>query len=247
MLILISPAKIMRTNGLHQAQSIPYFQHESKQILGLLQTYDVKDLMKLMRVKEAVAIQNKQRFKELQFDVKGTCALETYDGMQYKSMHLEDANEEIWSYLQEHLCILSGLYGLLRPNDSIYPYRLEMQAKLQVNEEKDLYAFWQSRLIRYIKQQYQGQSIINLMSKEYAACVSPLHKKKNWLDIVFYVEKQGMLKVESTQAKKARGMMVRWMAEHVCTDVEEIKLFDMDGYEFDPLLSSPSKFIFIKR
>lgn len=250
MLILISPAKIMRQNGVRAPQCIPYFQNSSKRILEELKQLDIPAYMKLMKVKEAVASENKQRYEQLKFDMDGTCAMETYDGMQFRSMQMNTANEQTWSYVQEHVCILSGFYGVLHPLDSIYPYRLEMQATLAIDETTNLYHFWKDALAKYIhevcsKRHYAH--IINLMSKEYEKSIRPYINPTMWVDIVFYIEKYGVYKSESTQAKKARGQMVRWISDHACRNINEIKAFDVDGYVYSDVHSDDQKLVFIKR
>lgn len=250
MLLLVSPAKIMRQNGLRKPERIPYFHTSSKRILEELKQLNIPSYITIMKVKETVAQENKKRFEELSFDMNGTCALETYDGMQFRSMQMNTAGEAVWSYLQEHLCILSGFYGVVHPLDSIYPYRLEMQAKLSIDNMQDIYHFWKNDLANYITDlctRKQYTYIINLMSKEYEKSIRPYIDTTMWIDIVFYIQKNGVYKSESTQAKRARGQMVRWIGDHQCNTIEDIKVFNVDGYIYSKIHSNDHTLVFIKQ
>ena len=148
-------------------------------------------------------------------------------------------------YIQEHLRILSGFYGILKPFDGVTPYRLEMQAKLRVGERRDLYDFWGNSLAETLFS--ETDCVINLASKEYSICISKnLPENVRFITCVFGEKKDGKVIEKGTICKMARGEMVRYMAEHQITDPEQIQCFDRLNYHFDPVLSERNLFVFIR-
>jgi len=147
------------------------------------------------------------------------------------------------SYVQEHLRILSGFYGVLKPMDGVTPYRLEMQAKANIGGRKNLYDFWGDRLYEEVRD--DSGIIINLASKEYSKCIEKyLQKEDTYITCTFCEMVNGKPVQKGTYAKMARGEMVRFMAEHQIEDVEEIKKFDRLGYVFREDLSKKSEYVF---
>lgn len=249
MIIIISPAKIMQESKRHTPKRCPYFLEQTKAIYEQLCSYDVEQIQSIMKVSSDIAIQCVQRLKTMKFDMEGTCALDLYDGLQFKSMQLDNTGEKEWEYVCQHLRILSGFYGVLTPDDSIYPYRLEMQTPLSVEDCTQLYAFWMDSLAKHIMMERTDHIepyIINLASKEYDRTIRPYILDDTLIDVVFYVRKNHKLKTMSTQAKKARGQMVRFMMEHHIEHLSDIKKFDCDGYRFDESLSDSTHLIFVK-
>jgi len=152
--------------------------------------------------------------------------------------------EQAFQYVQEHLRILSGFYGILKPFDGVTPYRLEMQAKLRAGESKNLYDYWGDSLAK--KLFAETDCIVNLASKEYSVCISKyLSKNVRFITCVFGEEKNGKVIEKGTKCKMARGEMVRFMAENQVTDPEQIKSFDRLNYRFDPSRSNEELFAFI--
>lgn len=250
MLILISPAKTMCAKGKREPVSIPVLYEKSKELLDTIQFYNVEDIMKLMKVKEPIAKETKKKFQEMHFDMQGVCALESYDGIAFKSMQLDMLDRNAWEYLQQHLRILSGFYGMVKPMDSIYPYRMEMQLRLPVKEHKHLYGFWKDEIAQACRndlKNHKEQILVNLASKEYEKVVLPYVEKKQILSIRFLIEKNGVLKTESTQVKIARGRMVSYMAKQQVETKEELKNFKEDGYVYEEHLSGEQEFVFVKR
>ena len=146
--------------------------------------------------------------------------------------------------MQEHLRILSGFYGILRPFDGVTPYRLEMQAKLRMGEAKDLYAFWGDAIARELTE--GTDCVVNLASKEYSQAVEPwLPEGVRLITCVFGEEKNGKVIEKGTQCKMARGEMVRWMAENRVTDPEDLKAFDRLKYRFAPEYSGGDTLVFL--
>lgn len=250
MLILLSPTKTMKTDGKYSPTSIPVFSNESSLILNELRKLSLEEIMKLMKVKEKIAKDCVEQYRRMKLNGEGTCAIETYDGLQYKYMKVNALFEQGIDYVQEHVRILSGFYGLLMPFDSIYPYRLEMQAKLSVKESNNLYLYWKDTIAKACLQQLENDEepyIINLASKEYEKVIRPYIPKENFIDIIFKIEKNKILKTESTQVKMARGRMVRYMAKHNIKKVSDICSFDDDGYQYSEEYSNLYQFVFIKR
>lgn len=249
MLILISPAKTMKEERIHKPLHLPLFLNRSEVIHEAVKQYSVDDLMKLMKINRKIAELTYQRFQNMKFDMSGICALDAYDGIQFRSMNLATAKEDVWTYLDEHLCILSGFYGMVKPFDSIYPYRMEMQTPLSVDGCGQLYAFWMDTMAKELMKErmlHKESYIINLASKEFDRCVRPYITDGTWIDIIFYIRVNDKLVTRSTQAKKARGMMVRYMADHNIEHLEELKGFDQDGYQYHEECSDQTHMIFIK-
>lgn len=240
----------MRTDGKRIPTDIPALCTYSKPILETLQTLDAEEIQTLMKVNEKIAKENQERFQQIQFDKRGTCALETYDGLQFKSIQLDTLDEEAWNYLQSHMRILSGFYGAVRPCDAIYPYRLEMQAKLAVDGQKNLYAYWKDRIAKHCLEACEHDEtpmLLSVASKEYEKAIQPFVPKEKFIQLVFKIEKQGKLKVESTQAKMARGAMIAFLAKSKAQTLDDVKKFDTDGYAYEEELSDETSLVFVKR
>ena len=174
-----------------------------------------------------------------------TPALISYEGIQYQYMAPEVFTQKEWAYVQEHLRILSGFYGVLKPLDGVVPYRLEMQAKATVNGTKNLYEFWGSKL--YQEVQSPGQVVVNLASKEYSKCIEKYRKPEDtYITCIFGEWKSGKVVQKGTMAKMARGEMVRFMAEKEIVNVEDIRNFHRLGYTFEEKLSDDETYLFLK-
>lgn len=248
MIILVSPTKQMKIDLQEEAQ-LPHFLSTSKKIMKQLKKQNQDDIKNLMKVNDKIAVQNKERFTSFRFDQKGTWALHAYCGLQYQQIKPELFNEKESEYANEHIRILSGLYGVLKPYDSIYSYRLEMQCRIGIENYNDLYHLWEKRISKHlidtIKEQ-EEKKIINLSSKEYTKVLSKACREYV-VDVTFKIEKKGVLKVEATQAKMARGKMVRFLVRNQIECAEEIKEFCEDGYQYDEALSNDNEYIFVKR
>ena len=173
-----------------------------------------------------------------------TPAVLAYEGIQYQYMAPGVFTDREYDYVQEHLRILSGFYGVLRPFDGVTPYRLEMQAKLRVGEYKDLYAYWSDSLAKHLF--VETDCIVNLASREYSLCVSKyLPDSVRFITCVFGEEKDGKVIEKGTMYKMARGEMVRFMVEHQITKPEQIKAFDRLNYQYDKARSDEKTFVFL--
>ena len=199
----------------------------------------------LWKCNDQIAALNVQRVRDMDLRNNLTPAIIAYEGIQYRYMAPGVFTDRELSYVQEHLRILSGFYGILRPFDGVTPYRLEMQAKLPVGNAKDLYAFWGDSLAR----QLFGETncIINLASREYSRCVTDhLTRDVVFITCAFCERKDGKLVEKGTLCKMARGEMVRYMAQNQITQPEGLKAFDRLGYRFSPADSDAKTYTFIK-
>ena len=245
MKIIISPAKKMNvdTDSL-QWRDLPVFLSRTQKLCAAMQSMSYDELKKVWKCNDSIAQLNEIRLKNMDLHTRLTPAVLAYDGIQYQYMAPGVFSEQEFSYIQEHLRILSGFYGVLKPFDGVTPYRLEMQAKLMIGESKDLYSFWGSSLAESLFS--ETDCILNLASKEYSICVSKyLPRTFRFITCVFGEEKDGKVIEKGTMCKMARGEMVRYMAENQICDPEKIKGFDRLNYRFDVAHSNDNKFVFI--
>ncbi len=247
MRIIISPAKKMNTDTDTLAwQDMPYFIDKAEVLHEKLRSMSYEELKKLWKCNDAIAAQNVERLQSTDLRTRLTPAILSYEGIQYRYMAPGVFNEEQLAYVQEHLRILSGLYGVLRPFDGVTPYRLEMQAKLQVGGAKDLYAYWGSEIAEKLYQ--ETDCIINLASKEYSVCVSRYKKPGTRLiTCVFGEEKNGKIVEKGTLCKMARGEMVRHLAETRAESPEALQSFACLQYTFSPEHSDENTYVFLLR
>lgn len=245
MKIIISPAKKMiRKEEKPVAVTRPVFYKEAEYLRNLMRQKDFEELKKLWRCNEKIAKQNIERLKELDMDKNLTPAVLAYEGIQYQYMAPQVFTDMQWEYVKRNLRILSGLYGVLKPQDGVIPYRLEMQAKLETEQGKDLYQFWGRKLARELTG--EDSVILNLASKEYSAAVEKyLEKDVIFLNCVFGEVVQGKIKVKGTKAKMARGEMVRFLSENQIENPEEIRQFQGLGYRWSQEHSSEKEFVFL--
>ena len=245
MRIIISPAKKMKVDTDNFPHlDLPEFLPKTEELRRILQSMSDAELKKLWKCNDQIAELNFKRLQGMDLHSRLTPALLAYEGIQYQYMAPGVFTDEAIRYVQEHLRILSGFYGILKPFDGVTPYRLEMQAKLGVGECKDLYAYWGDRLAKSLFD--ETDCIINLASKEYSICISKyLHENMRFITCVFGEEKDGKVIEKGTMCKMARGEMVRYMAENRIETPEQIKSFDRLNYRFDPKRSSKEKFVFI--
>ena len=247
MRIIISPAKKMRvdTDSLPW-QDLPAFLPDTEHLAAILQKMDRMELKKLWKCNDSIADVNVERLAHMDLRSRLTPALLAYEGIQYQYMAPGVFSDREFAYVQEHLRILSGFYGILKPFDGVTPYRLEMQAKLKAGEAKDLYGYWNSRLAEHLFA--ETDCIVNLASKEYSVCISRyLPDSVRFITCVFGEERDGKIIEKGTMCKMARGEMVRYLAEQAITDPLEIRAFDRLGYRFDERQSSDKLYVFIKK
>lgn len=246
MRIIISPAKKMKTDtDSFTERQLPQFLQESQTLLDALNKLNYEELKAIWKCNDAITALNIERIQKMDLTRNLTPALFAYEGLQYQYMAPGVLQAEELDYLQQHLRILSGFYGMLRPFDGVVPYRLEMQSKLAGPDFKSLYGFWNRRLADQLFA--ESKCIVNLASKEYSKCISPyLNEDVRMVTCVFGQRVGGKVLEKATFAKMARGEMVRFMAERQIEDVEEIKGFTGFDFEFNEELSNESTYVFIQ-
>lgn len=244
MKIILSPAKKMRVDtDFLLSQTLPVFIDKAELLCQTLKAMPHESLKKLWGCNDAIAEENFRRLESMDLRSGLTPAILSYDGIAYQYMAPSLLEEKQLEYLQEHLRILSGLYGILRPMDGVTPYRLEMQSPLSCNGAKDLYRFWGDSLYQALD---AGDGVIlNLASKEYSKCITPyLQKSDTFITCIFAEKVKGKMTQKATFAKMARGEMVRYLTEHQITSAEDVKRFDRLNYVYREELSSPAEFVF---
>ena len=246
MKIIISPAKKMNidTDTL-PVEGLPVFQKETEKIMHWMKQLTFEESKKLWNCNEKLAELNYNRFQKMDLDNNLTPALLSYEGIQYQYMAPGVFTRKEWDYVQQHLRILSGFYGVLKPFDGVVPYRLEMQAKANISGTKNLYEFWGDKLYGEILD--EDRTILNLASKEYSKCIEKYLKPEDtFLTCILGEWKSNKVIQKGTQAKMARGEMVRFMAEKGIENLEDLKYFNRLDYCFREDLSSEKEYIFIK-
>ena len=246
MRLIISPAKKMNvTPDILEFQGYPEFLEDTDKLRRYVSGLSYGEAKELWKCNDSIAEQNFERFKEMDLRRNLTPAIMAYEGIQYQYMAPSVLDAKALAYIQEHLRILSGFYGILKPLDGVVPYRLEMQAKATVDGHKNLYAFWGKRLAETLFK--ETDIIINLASKEYSKCVSShLTPEITFITCVFGEYVNGKIVEKGTYAKMARGEMVRFLAERQAQSPEDLKAFDRLGYIFDASASDEKTYVFIK-
>ena len=246
MRIIISPAKKMNQNpDILEVKGTPVFIKDAEVLLERVRKLDFAEAKKLWKCNEQIAILNYERFQNMDLDRNLTPAVLSYEGLQYQYMAPTVMEQKALDYIEAHLRILSGFYGVLRPFDGIVPYRLEMQAKFQ-DEPKSLYDFWGERIAAEVCR--EATWVLNLASEEYGKCVrAHCPKEVNFVDVVFGEVTDGKLKEKGTYAKMARGEMVRFLAEHQIENIEEIKGFDRLGFAYAEEYSGERCIAFVRK
>ncbi|MEQ4510418.1 MAG: peroxide stress protein YaaA [Dickeya sp.] len=255
MLITLSPAKTLDyTSPLPtQRHTQPALLAYSQQLIQHCKQLTPADIASLMSISDKLADLNAARFQEWspEFSLDNARqALLAFKGDVYTGLAAEDFSEADFDFAQQHLRILSGLYGVLRPLDLMRPYRLEMGIRLKNDVGNDLYQFWGDTITETLNQALAEQNddvLINLASDEYFKSVKPARLKARIIKPVFLDEKNGKFKVISFYAKKARGLMSRFIIQNRLTQPEQLKDFNSNGYYFDPADSSADELVFRRR
>lgn len=225
---------------------------DAEALVGRCRRLTHADLKRLMKLSDALAELNVQRFRafETPFDpANAKQAALTFAGDTYVGLKADTFTPKDWEYAQGHLGILSGLFGLLRPLDLIQPYRLEMGTRLDTERGRDLYAFWGDRIGRLVGERARvdkDPTVINLASKEYFKAVDADALPGEVITPVFKELRGGQAKVIGLMAKRARGAMARYMVKKKLKKPDALKKFDEDGYAFAPKLSSDTEWVFLR-
>ena len=249
---LISPSKTLNfDNNINcditsKCRLIDY----TSELHKILISYSKNDLKNLMNVSDKIAELNYNRFKTWEDPSNSKTskqAIYAFKGDVYSGLDAESIDEDKFDYLQNSLRIISGYYGLLRPFDQILPYRLEMGTKLENENGNNLYKFWGDKITDVLNEDLDSNDIIvNLASDEYFKSINKDKIKSKIITPVFKEFKNGLYKVIAIYAKKARGLMSRFLIERKSTSIDDIKLFNIDGYSFDSNLSNDSQLVFTR-
>ena len=254
MLIIISPAKTLdyKTEPTTQEYTIPEFLDESEKLVSKLQKLSAKKLSKLINISADLGNLNYERYQtwHLPFTPKNSKqAVLAFNGDVYTGLDAPTLSEKKLKLAQEKLRILSGLYGILKPLDLMQPYRLEMGTKFGVGRAKDLYSFWGNKITKNIQEAINesgSKILVNLASNEYYKSIDAKKLDVEIVTPVFKDKKNGEYKMISFFAKKARGLMTRFILEHNIEHASDLQAFDAEGYVFNPRLSKPGKPVFTR-
>ena len=245
MRIILSPAKKMRVDDGLPWVDYPVFLNRTQRLMEVLQGMNDAALKQLWKCNDQIAALNVERLGRMDLRKNLTPAILAYEGIAYQHMAPGVFTQREFDYVQEHLRILSGFYGILRPFDGVTPYRLEMQAKLSVDGAKDLYAFWGDCLARALL--LDTDCIVNLASKEYSAAVSRyVPDSVRFITCTFGEMKNGKVMEKATMCKMARGEMVRYMAQNQIANLEDLKSFDLLDFRYAPEHSNTENFTFLR-
>lgn len=244
MQFIIAPAKKMQIDvDTFAPETWPENLAQTTEILSALRALTPAERKKLWQCSDKLAAASEQQLAQLNLKGPLTPAIIAFVGIQYQAMAPDLFTESALQYIQAHLRILSGFYGALRPFDGIVPYRLEMGSRLAVGHAKNLYDYWGARL--HDQLDFTQGPVINLASVEYAKAIRPyLTPDEAMLDITFGRMVDGKFKTRATQAKIARGSMVRFAAMNGLTQPEQLKAFDHPHYHYSPSRSTHSEMVF---
>ncbi len=254
MLMVISPAKDLDFAPYDHGQTTtePAMLAQTQQLIDICKTLTPADLASLMHISDKLAGLNAARFAQwsLPFTADNAkAALFAFNGDVYQGLEATSLNSADLIFTQQHLRILSGLYGVLRPLDLMQPYRLEMGTKLANPQGKDLYHFWQDSIAEQLNNQLaelKSDTLLNLASQEYFKSVRPSVLQARIITPVFKDQKNGQYKIISFYAKKARGLMARYVIRHQLTQPEQLQQFDLDGYYYSKEQSTADEPVFLR-
>ncbi len=255
MLFLLSPAKSLDydTPAGDVPHTQPLFTKQSAELIALLRTYSPQQISELMDLSDALSGLNVARYQAWspKFTAKNAKqAVLAFNGDVYDGLNAASLKPKDLDWAQDHVCILSGLYGVLRPLDWMQPYRLEMGTQLTNPQGKDLYKFWGSQIADYLNERLQQDKtpvVVNLASQEYFKSVDRKALKAPVIDCAFEEYKNGQYKIISFMAKRARGLMARYAVQHRLSRPEQLQAFDTDGYRFEAKASTDLKLVFRRK
>ena len=253
MLVVISPAKRLDLSPVPGiVPTEPAFQAEANRLASHARQLTLTQLKSLMDLSDDLARLNRDRFRQFQEQStpdNSKPAVLAFAGDTYQGLEAGSLDAETLAYAQDHLRILSGLYGVLRPLDAILPYRLEMGSRLRTRRGGNLYDFWRdapARALNDAARAVGADTLVNCASQEYFGAVDLKALKLRVIEPVFMEDKAGTPRIVSFFAKKARGSMARFIVERRVTDPEGLKDFDMGGYAFQPEMSEGDRWVFLR-
>lgn len=250
MLSILSPAKTfsVSTNGVLPKTSTPLFPEKTNELVSLLQSYSVEDISALMHISPKLSHLNYDRFQNWK-TAQGLPALHTFDGDVYRGLKKKPLSDQNWKNANTHIALLSGLYGVLRPTDSICPYRLEMRTRLSVQSFENLSSFWTldvTHALNQLLKENHSLALIQLASQEYAAAVDFSKLMCPVIDIRFLDDSPKGLRIVSMYAKRARGLFARYILDHQLKNPQDLRSFQDEGYVFSSSRSNDSTFTFVR-
>ncbi|SIP87707.1 hypothetical protein SAMN05920897_10174 [Alkalispirochaeta americana] len=247
MIVLLSPAKTQnfQYHPSVKESSEPRFDREAREIARCLQALSPRELARLMKTSDRLSGETAEAFRLWKEErAPRLQAIYAYTGEVYRALDAPSISEADILYAQNHLRILSGLYGLLRPLDSISPYRLEMATPLAVGEKKNLYHYWREKITPALGD--EGAPVINLASQEYSRIIVPAMLQGSFITPLFKEDRGDTCKTIAIHAKRARGKMARWIVTNRPQGVEDLQSFCADGYRYRQDLSKPDQPVFVR-
>ena len=252
MLFLLSPAKSLDYDTPPQVttHTQPLFTRQSAALIDVLKTKTAHDISDLMDLSTALSDLNVARYRawSKKFTSKNAKqAVLAFNGNVYDGLNAKTLSAAKLDWAQEHICILSGLYGVLRPLDLMQPYRLEMGTALKTTKGKNLYQFWDTQIANHLNERLaesKTPTVVNLASEEYFKVVDLKALQARVVSCVFEDYKNGKYKIISFHAKRARGLMVRYAIDKKITSVKKLEGFSAEGYQFAPDQSAPDRLVF---
>ena len=255
MLIVLSPAKTLDYSVDPKSNhTAPQFLSQSSNLIKNLKDKEPKDIASLMGLSDKLATLNFDRYQSWKasktVSEESKPSIMVFKGDVYQGLDAESLNNKQIKFAQKHLRILSGLYGILRPMDVIKPYRLEMGTKLETSKGKNLYDFWGDAIQKNVLKDLESQKsdlLINLASKEYFTVLGKMPEHINVVSPVFKDYKNGKYKIISFYAKKARGLMARWIIQNRIKSTKDLINFDLDGYKYSKAESTAENPVFLRK
>jgi len=255
MLLLLSPAKSLdyETPLDPQPHTAPLFVKQSKELIAVLRTRSPQRIAELMSLSDKLASLNVARYQAWSSratEKNARQAVLAFNGDVYEGLDARTLDTHDLAWAQDHVCILSGLYGVLRPLDRMQPYRLEMGTRLANPGGKDLYQFWGTRIAEYLNTRLRVDTspvVINLASQEYFRAVDTKALKARVVECVFQDYSAGQYKIVSFFAKRARGLMARYAVTHQLAQPEQLRAFNVEGYAWAAAESTPERLVFRRR
>ena len=247
MKIIIAPAKKMRNDVDYLSpKQQPVFEKDAKKLLKQLKTCSISEIKRTLKTSDTIAKEAFLMYRMMDFKQAGTPALLAYDGIQYTYMAPGILPDEYFAYVEEHLRILSGFYGILSPFDAIYPYRLELDNRIPRHGFENLYQFWGKRIYQQLTK--EDHEILDLASRQYSHVITRyLNKNDRYVRCYFMEEEQGTYKEKGVYVKMARGAMVRYLAQIQAQHVEDAKNFQELGYSYHEELSKKDAYVFTRK
>ncbi len=253
MLLILSPSKTQQPvnrDFLHSSQ--PVFHEKTFYLANYLKSLSKTEIAQLMKTSEKLTNSTHQRIHNFKppLSIKKTRqAIFTFQGDAYSQMTPETYSEKELRYAQDHLCILSGLYGILRPLDLMFPYRLEMGAKFTTQHAKNLYGYWSDSLTDFLSSalaKMESKAVINLASTEYSKAISHKKLRGEIITMIFRQKRNGMYKTIPIHSKRARGLMAHFAITHQIKEPEDFKSFNLSGYSYQKKESAKAIWVFEK-